>query len=352
MSNRSPVAVKPRQLRALMKSSPILIVAAGFEDRAAAVVTILDKDLPQRTVVVRYVSDIEKNAETFDRIATVCVKAAVEPKLVDLDANRTEGFAAGLGEALAHWLPAGNAQVVVDITALPMQAIITTLAVLRELVPTPAVTVLYTEALKYYPEKSDVLASRRERSRKKLLPALSEEMAGNLIPKSFGGSSLCLSTCLLLFAGYEKHRSFGAVDELNPAKLVLLLGRPDREDRAWRLEYSRNLHDALKSSRLTSEEVVSTLDPWASLMVLDKYYKYLFPDHNFAIAPVCSKMQAVAVYLFWEQYRDVQLVFPQPVRYLPNRYSEGFDRIFRFELPNSAEIGGFLSVARESPEPF
>lgn len=345
MNSSLPEAVTMKRLRSRVEPEAVLIVTAGFEDRASAVLRALKDRIPQRTALVRYTNGVPENVASFQAMEAMCRQAAITPVVVDFEPRKPDDFRIALTTVLRAWLPDAGGRVFVDVSGLPMQGIMMMLAAVREIVPAPDVTVLYAEALTYFPEKAKVMSAKRIRSSRSKVPppaALSEEMSGNLIPKYFSGSSISFSTCLLLFAGYEKHRSFGVVDELNPAKLVLLFGRPERDEWAWRLEYSKQLHEPLKSSRPTAEETVSTLDPWATLTILQTYYRYLFSDHNLAIAPICSKMQTVATYLFWEQYRDIQVVFPLPVRYLPNEYSAGVGRFFTFSLPRSIEISDFL----------
>ena len=170
-------------------------------------------------------------------------------------------------------------------------------------------------------------------------------MSTNLIPKRFGGSSSDVSTCLVVFAGYEAHRSLGVVDELNPSKLVLVFGRPERRELEWRLSWSQEIHGLLRKARPTADEIVSTLDPMESLALLNRYYDYLFADHNVAVSPICSKMQCVGCYLFWERYRDVQLVFPLPITYLPKVFSTGYQQTFVFRLARASEIARMVPSA-------
>ena len=259
---------------------------------------------------------------------------------VHLDLRHPDDYLNSLRTVLLKWRPDAVGDIWVDVSALPMQGICSTLAAVREALPGLAVRIMYTEANEYFPTKKEAARTEREP-----LFAMSQEMLGNLIPKHFGGSSSEVSTCLLVFAGYEKHRSFGVVDELNPSKLVLVYGRPGNEQLSWRLPWSQRLHHELANRCPTASEIVSTLDPLESMRLLGKYYGFLFADHNIAVSPVCSKMQCVACYLFWERYRDVQLVFPLPVSYLPRRFSRGYRETFQFTLPTTAEV----STLTQSP---
>jgi hypothetical protein len=61
----------------------------------------------------------------------------------------------------------------------------------------------------------------------------------------------------------------------------------------------------------------------------------LYDNHNICISPINSKMQTVATYLIWEMFRDIQLVFPMPIKYLANRFSSGIGQTYYIELPLS-----------------
>lgn len=139
-------------------------------------------------------------------------------------------------------------------------------------------------------------------------------------------------SCLAVFAGYEVHRTAGVIDNINPSMLLLLYGKPGDEKLRWRLDLSRSLHRKFESTRRTAVEEVSTLHLNESIEVLELYYQYLFEDYDFTIAPVCSKMQVVATFLFWERYREVQLVFPLPIGYATELSPKGVGRTFITEL--------------------
>jgi hypothetical protein len=328
-----PLKVAPANLRESVRDCAVLIVAAGFETRARRVLEILESELPQRIILVRYSPALNEDEDNFKRMLRLASERNDAVEIVTINPRRPDEYLNVLRAALLRWRPDAAGTVWVDVSALPMQGICSTLAAVRETLPNLGVRVMYTEARKYFPSKAEAAAAEG-----KPLSAMSQEMATNLIPKHFGGSSSAVSTCLIVFAGYEKHRSFGVVDELNPSKLVLMFGRPGNEQLAWRLSWSQKLHAELVGRCPTATEIVSTLDPIQSIRLLNTYYSFLFADHNIAVAPICSKMQCVASYLFWERYRDVQLVFPLPVTYLPRRFSEGCRDTFQFMLPTITEM--------------
>ena len=305
----SPEKVSKATLKKHIGDCQILVLAAGFEARAFTaleMVMAVSQGRPHRIVLVRYPhGQIAQNDDAFDLMSTRLTQSSIIPTVADFDARHPDDYLENLKTALFAWRPDVTGEVWIDISALPMQGICSTLAAVRETLPSLTVRVLYTEAKDYFPTRNQV------RDANGPTAALSQEMSGNLIPKRFGGSSSDVSsTCLVVFAGYENHRSLGVIEGLNPSKLVLVFGRPERKDLQWRLSWSQKIHRSILDTRPTATEVVSTLDPVESLELLNRYYNFLFADHAVSVAPICSKMQCIACYLLWERYRDVQLVFP------------------------------------------
>lgn len=332
-----PTAFTPQEMQASAPNCAILIISAGFEDRARRVLELLKATLPLRIILVKYPEGIKENDANYARMKALLHKSPVliDVREVVLDPRHPDDYLHNLKSPLVDWRPDAVGEIWIDISALPMQGICSTLAATRESNPALPVRVLYTEAAEYYPSLSEINNAG--------ISAMSLEMSDNLIPKHFGGSSGAGATCLIVFAGYEKHRSVGVIDELNPSKLVLIYGRPERKKLQWRLDWSKKLHKLIKDERPTASEVVPTFDPMISFRKLSEYYEFLFSDHTITVAPICSKMQCVACYLFWERYRDVQLVFPLPISYLPKRFSDGARTTFQFELPEVSEIFKFGS---------
>ncbi len=332
----APIVINEAASRRRVRHCAVLIVAAGFEDRSRRALDIIQTNTPENVILVNYEpGSISQNDDTFRIMYEHLRGTGSAVTVTTLNPHRIDDFIDSLKSALWRWRPEIVGEVWVDISGLPMQAICGALVSVRESLPGVVVQVIYTEAAEYFPTEEELRIATESSASPS---ALSKEMYGNLIPKKFAGYSDDVLTCLLVFAGYEVHRALGVVDELNPSKLVLLFGEPDQKDRQWRTGWSKDIHSELARTRPTATEVVSTLDPIASLMHLCEYYNFLFADHSISIAPICSKMQCVATYLLWERYRDVQLVFPLPVTYLPRRFSTGCGRTFLYELPAPADV--------------
>ena len=283
-----PREVNVEALRAAVADCDVLVVAAGFEERARRLLELIGPVIPRRVVAVRYPEGaIAQNDAMLAHFRNTLNETGEGVVEIVLDARRPDDYVGRLKEVFRRWRPDTRGEVWVDISALPMQGICATLVGVREMLPGTACRVVYTEAEEYYPREEQA----RDTGERRAPGALSKEMSTNLIPKRFSGAASEVLTCLVVFAGYEAHRSLGVVEELNPSKLVLVFGQPDREDRNWRLEWSKRVHGELKRTRPTANEIVSTLNPVETLELLSTYYDYLFADHNLAVAPICSKMQ-------------------------------------------------------------
>lgn len=339
-----------------MEAPAMLIFAAGFEDRAR---TTIEKALSLRgsqVVVAQYAGDVTENAESFNLSRSLLESEHPEADvhLVEFSTSDATEYIRCLDRTLRDITLPDAGELWIDLSAFPMFGIAATLFVVRDVYPYRTVRVLYTEAAEYFPLKDEYerfVAKNAPGDLEMLEPAMTSEMSENLILAPFAGAGDAPKTCLLLYAGYEKHRSFGVIDQLNPHRLVFIFGKPGRADLSWRLEMSQRLHDTALHERPTARETVSTLDVGANVDLLMRYYELLYDDHDLAVAPVCSKMQTAAAFLFWEHYRDVQLVFPLPIEYLPKRFSKGVGHTYSLLLPYPPGIEAFLVRGEYSAEP-
>jgi hypothetical protein len=159
-------------------------------------------------------------------------------------------------------------------------------------------------------------------------------MSENLIFEPFSGyRSGGTKSCLALFAGYEAHRSTGVVDAINPTILLLMYGQPADGNLDWREGLSRRLHHKFEKTRQCAVEVVPTWDVNVCVSKLEEYYNFLIDDYDLTVSAICSKMQTVASFLFWERYPEVQVTFPLPIGYDPERCPRGVDATYVLELP-------------------
>lgn len=326
----------------LMESADVFICAAGFEVRAER--APLAAHIARNPVIVAYTGGPKQNDKTFARFAAK-FKNVPGYSVCEMDLNRLERFEVEFEACLSQLTDLRNSQVVLDISGLPNFAICITVMKVRRALPTANLTLLYTEAEEYFPRKTDFERIKRATNSRAAAPPeyLSARAANMFFPSMFTGMALGHNdTCLIVFAGYEPHRTHCVIEASNPSKLVMVYGEPGRRDLKWRLDLSRIMHRGIENQLMSTEEITSTSEISDNLQLLLDYYDYLYDDHVLCICPTNSKMQAVASALAWETYPDIQLNFPIPAQYLPKRFSVDARETFAIDLGCAPTAQRFL----------
>lgn len=305
-----------------------LVLAAGFEERAFAA---LDRGAfrpDAHCILIRFVNSIPGNGSVFRRYREAAQARFGEGRvhIVELHQDNPARLEVDLDRKLGE-LPRAIRHLGVDVSGLPAYATCMALKALRahHRAENP-LTVIYTAALEYNPNRAeyDELIALGGDELELLPHAMALEMDQNLQLDAFSGyRSQNAKTCLAILTGFEAHRATGVVEDTNPALLLLLYGKPGDPILDWRLDLSGRLHRKFERGRRTATETVSTLQFWETIAALEHYYNYLIDDYDLVIAPIGSKMQTLAAFLFWERYGETQLMFPTPIGYNPERGPKG-----------------------------
>lgn len=316
-----------------VSSCELLILAAGFEDRAFEFISKTSFSINANCILIEFKFDIDENKEVHSRFNEKVESKFSKDRIfrINIDQEFPQNFEKQLKNTLPRILPfTGEAWI--DISGLPTHAICSTLRLSRKYFPNKEQIIVYTAAKEYFPTKNEYQKLKKSLSNREidfLPPTMALEMSEVLMLEGFSGHrSKEGISCLAVFAGYDVDRSSGVIESINPSTLLLLYGTPGNDEIQWRQELSKDLHKRFESTRKTASETVSTLDPQESIDALEEYYEYLFEDYDFTVSPVCSKMQAVAVYLFWEKYKEVQIVFPMPLGYSIDRSPKGVSETY------------------------
>lgn len=327
---------KVADIPSMMNDVDLLILAAGFEDRAFAVLQNARFKLGAHCIIVRFINNVLNNRAFFVKYLQEVRRHLPEENIhvVPLRGTDVGAFSTELNAALAS-LPRDVRSAAIDVSGMPAYIICCTLKIVREHRSRERQLVLYTSAKEYTPTKTEYdRIPGGAHGEIELVPrSLALEMSENLVPEAFSGyRSQAGKSCLAIFAGYEVHRAAGVIDAINPALLLLLYGKPGESRFDWRLELSKRLHKKFEGGRRAAVEVVSTLEVTDSISALERYYNYLIDDYDLVIAPIASKMQTVAAYLFWERYGEVQLIFPIPIGYDPANCPQGASTTYKLLL--------------------
>jgi hypothetical protein len=323
----------------------ILVAAAGFEDRALQVLQTAEFAADARCIILKYTNNLQENEQAFAKYRRLAHEkfGAENTFVIEIGLDDIDDFSSRLS-GLLNDLPRTLYRSAVDISGCTAYLICLVIKCLRERFPFGSQKVFYTSAKKYLPTFEDYEGMKAKAGGEdiKFLPrSMALEMSRNLVLDEFAGHrSRDARSCLVIFAGYEIHRSSGVIDAVNPALLLLLYGRPGSASLEWRTDLSKQLHRTFENTRRTASEVVSTLDPIEAIALLERYYQFLTDEYDLVISPICSKFNSVAAYLFWERYGEVQLTFPLPIGYDPKNGPTGVDTTYCLDLrPRKALVG-------------
>ncbi|MDP3048161.1 MAG: hypothetical protein Q8N12_01875 [Thermodesulfovibrionales bacterium] len=317
----------------------LFVCAGGFEERSITFVSKVKKTQfeTQASLLVQYLSQQNDNAPNFkilkDKLTNLIGK---EPEMVSVHSDRPiqsfEEIKNKIGKIVGD-LKKNTA--LIDISGMThLWAIATIHACLSCGMHT---YVTFTEAMWYYPLKSDYhklirawrhqdydISSEYLQSKALKSIHIAPEFGGNFRPGR--------QTCLMIFAGYEPNRIQGLVDQYAPGRLIVFYGKSPHKELHWRTNLSKELHKNLFSNWYLRETEISTLQVDEILVKLEEEFQIIKEQFDVAIAPQCSKMQALASYLFWRRHPEVQLIFTTPVSFNPKRYSRGARRTFIYEI--------------------
>ena len=331
----------------IITKDDILITAAGFESRSAVVFDESINMELRNVIVMKYENELKENLEKYESIINKASdKNHCQLEVVNFSISKVHFMDTSIKKAVQNIGSRSASTYYLDVSGMPTYVICLFMKVLRASKPLNKLIILYTEAEEYYPTEEEYINSAKKYGSlalEKLERYMSSEMSDNLILDCFSGYPISKDqTCLFLYCGYEVHRSKGVIDNINPNKLVAIYGKPGREDLNWRLRMSKEIHQGIVEEKVRAEEVASTLSVKENLKLLHQYYDILYDSHNICVAPICSKMQTVATYLLWEEFRDVQLLFPVPVEFHPKRYSRGAGSIYSHLVPQAALGSSFV----------
>jgi hypothetical protein len=321
----------------------LFICAGGFEARALSFIRGLTR--PQfrfaASLVLCYENQFPENQKNLSYILDrLRYLHGATPEVVGVNSKKPNQTLRALRETVLTASAKLRYQaVVIDISGMSqMLALCSIHACFSAGLP---VTIVYTEARSYFPTKPEgeklirawndqnfEVAARYLQSQGLKSIHILSEFAGSFRPTK--------PTCLMVFLGYEPNRIEGLIDRYAPDRLVALYGRSPHERFRWRTTLSKRLHEPLLENVPVRKREVSTLEVDEIVSALEAEFDVLHEFYEIAIAPQCSKMQAVATYLFWLQHPEVQLVFTSPVRFNPEHYSRGSSKTFVYELPAQA----------------
>jgi len=322
------------------KRDDLFVCALGFEDRCTAGPERLEKSgyICKNGIMLKYdihIQENDKNREKSRKIlGNICETPFLTSDYFVTDPCKSESKFIDTLNMIAK--QSSISSVTIDITSFSSVSIIQILDLLfrRTKKALKQIRIIYTEAEKYFPLKEDI---------KKRMPEdvyLSSGVKEVITIPRFSGIFLPgYSALLIIFLGFDPIRARGAMNFFQPSKKIGIVGEPPREDRKWRAEEVKRRN--LKIFDEKDEMIfLSTFYYEETILKLNELYEKFSPKSNIAICPLGSKLQTLGVFLFIKKHPDVKLLFPTPVKFHPQRYSEGYNKIWQiiFEFQNNHEI--------------
>jgi len=298
-----------------------LIVCAGFEDRALAVLSnALQAGTAFRVLIVGYLPFIADNR--LDEIRRLCEQAGLRTAEVNYDRQNPAGF----GAALLKQVSATQGRVVLDVSGMSRLMIVQSLVALasRDTGLNDCV-IAYAEATEYPPNPATVeddLKRAAEDPMHTILLLSSGVFEVTVVPELSSTSIAGGQTRLVAFPTFSADQLTALLNELGPSRLTVVHGIPPGLQNKWRTEAVAKIN---RLENISHEDLfTSTLDYRETVKALLDLYGRFSDRERLLVSPTGSKMQSVATGLFRAFVDDAQIVYPTPRDFCsPRDYTRG-----------------------------
>jgi hypothetical protein len=313
------------------KPGDVLLVCGGFEDRA---MTILNKAAATKsnglTVLnFEYLPSVESNH--FQEISELCFNFGWKHIRIEYDRCNPSG----VFEVVLKQLPHDLKRIYVDISGMSRLLIVQLIVgLLQHNIVDCEVKVLYTEADFYPPSKSEALTklSSQISESSEIFSFISTGVYDIAIVPELSSLSLNRAPVrLIAFPSFNPAQLYSAKSIIQPAQTTLIHGVPENPDMHWRKDAicQMNHIDDTKCQSINA----STLDYSNCLKSLLSIYGEWSEFNSLVLSPTGSKMQTVAVGVFRSFVKDVQIIYPTPLRFTnPTEHTLGSKQIYELNL--------------------
>jgi len=322
--------------------SDVLVVAAGFEDRALSVINNIRSIKNGHIIILDYRPKNAKN-KLSEAIQLSQKKGCKKENIHLLKYNRFEPF--DFPETLSILLNKISISALkLDISALSKLGILLCLSVAHKM--DLNIEVLYTEAEYYAPSEKEYNKSIDEVQR--VRPSLKIYTGVYDVLRVKELSSVAMqgqSTAAIAFMSMNEKLTQSLINYVYPGKLLLINGGPP--SLGWREGATAFIHEQLRkewdednqickstqlplrtTSTLFYEETIDTL--------LKLYWDYSI-EYRILIAPTGSKMQTLSCYILKALHPDLHFEYPTPKGFLDN-YSTGEKKMWSIPIGNLNNI--------------
>lgn len=162
---------------------------------------------------------------------------------------------------------------------------------------------------------------------------LSEGYRHSIIPPFFEGPpTFGKRTALLILTGFEYERAVSLIDDLEPSAVIL--GKPSPGTAEDFKDGSSEIIKKLARTRRVTKIIhdVPGNDPFLCKNAVRGIIESKSSLYDFFVAPLGTKLEALGVYLAYEENPDFRIVYPVPLVYNVGGYSFGCRDIYEMTL--------------------
>jgi len=347
--SRAPV-IEPIDSAWITETRPdIYVCAQGFEDRCDAMASLIVSSgiRLRHVVVISLRSNSEKDKNNGRRVVEMLAPHSEHPPVVvDGDDPGTHlRIINGIGGEAFNMNEDNH--VLLDISVAANRACLRTLACFLR--SNCRLTVAYTEAAVYHPEKAAF--EKNEEAWMSDDSLGTEKGVEDISPsEEFPGEHLdAASNVVVLLPSFRHERSAAVISHVDPALLIKpnddviwILGRPHLDQDLWRRDAMRKINRVSDDAKVFEASTFDYREVWR---ILESIYDSRWESSNITLSPLGSKMQALAVTLFCIRHPDVRVLLSTPQVYNTQQWSEGVRGLWRISFGSASDfLGDVLQV--------
>ena len=321
----------------------LFIAAGGFEERVFKFSRMLQpyNATQNEALLLDYCPCDSKNK--CKELNSVLLNKGLQVTCIPYDRYEPEGFDTNIKTILR------NAQinaVCLDISGMSRLAIMIIIDVIREL--NLSLRIVYAEALHYAPSETDF--NKAKAAGQQHLPTSFIHTGVYDVLHVGRLSSIRMqnhATLLIAFDSFNEALCQVLVNDIKPSNIILINGRPPRQELKWREEATAYVHKYLRQEWSMEKDndplkVTSTLYYNETYELLATLYWNFSGTHRIILAPTGSKMQTIGSYLLRAIHDDVHIEYPTVQGFFADKYSTGVRETWQLDFGKMSDFVEYL----------
>jgi len=327
-----------------LRSGEAFLAAGGFEERATRFSEMLaaSDDSGGRAVIIDYLPHDDHNK--LDEICSELRRKGYVVHPLVYDRHSPAGFDVRLEAVLSN---AKAEALCIDVSGLSRLAIMLVLDVARDL--NLPLRILYSEAKSYAPTYEEFSEARNKQEQHLPTSFIDTGFYDVLRVERLSSTRMQNhATLLIAFDSFNEALCQALVNVINPARFILINGRPPRDELRWREEATAYVHHRLRDEWAGDGDndpvkTTSTLHYEQTQALLTELYWSFSGSHRIILAPTGSKMQTVGAYLLRAVHDDVHIEYPTVAGFFADKYSKGVRETWELDF---GKMGDFVAELR------